>query len=265
MGKASSSKKVARAASTGGGRTVRGRQPLLYWAVIVLTVVLGTAGVVASRNQRLHSISANGATPPRAGKDHWHVAYGTYICDHFEPSIPNNNEDPFGIHTHGDGIIHVHPYVNSAAGKNAVLGQFAKTMHMTLNAGELHVPARKDYKDGDAACPGKPGRVEVQIFNSLADTTGHLAKIDPSQIPLKNGQLLTIAFVPKGTRLPPPPSGPTLNNLSDVARATTTTTAPPVVPLTGTSAPAGATSTTGAPPTTTVSTTPATTATTVKH
>jgi len=237
----------------------------------VLTAILGTAGVVASRNQRLHGISKQGTTPPRAGIDHWHVAYGIYVCDHFEPAIPNNNEDPVGIHTHGDGIIHIHPYANSAAGKNAVLGQFAKTMHMTLNAGELHVPARKDYKDGDSACPGKPGRVEVQIFNSLADTTGHLATVDPSQIPLINGQLLTIAFVPKGTKLPPTPSGPTLNNLSDVAASTTTTTVgAPLVPLTPTPTTTGSTATsstptTGAPPTTTASTTPATTATTVKH
>ena len=261
MGKASSSKKVARAASTGGGRTVRGRQPWLYWSVIILTVILGTAGVVSSRSQRLHGISSNGKQAPRAGVDHWHVAYGIYVCDHFEPAIPNHNEDPVGIHTHGDGIIHVHPYVNSAAGKNAVLGQFAKTMHVTLNAGEIHVPGRKDYKDGDRSCHNKPGRVEVQIFNSLGDPTGHLATSDPSQIPLRNGQLLTIAFVPKGTKLPPTPSGPTLLNLSDVAKTTTSSTvAPQSVPLTTpTSAPSGST-----PSSTTAPTTPATTATTVK-
>jgi hypothetical protein len=255
MGKASSSKKVARAASTGGGRTVRGRQPWMYWSVILLTVVLGTAGLVVSRNQRLHGISSNGNVAPRAGVDHWHVAYGIYICDHFEPAIPNNNEDPVGIHTHGDGIIHVHPYVNSAAGKNAVLGVFAKTMHTTLNAGELHIPGRKDYKDGDKVCRGKPGRLEVQIFNSLRDPTGHLAKVDPSQIPLINGELLTIAFVPKGTRLPPTPSGPTLLNLSDVTPSTTTTVpGPQSVPLTTPPASATSTPATTAPATTTPTT-----------
>src|SRR5437660_9818680 len=106
MGKASSSKKVARAAGAGGGRTVRGRQPWLYWSVIILTVILGTAGVVSSRNSRLHGISTSGSQPPRAGVDHWHVAYGIFICDHFDPAMPDNGQDPVGIHTHGDGIIH---------------------------------------------------------------------------------------------------------------------------------------------------------------
>jgi hypothetical protein len=232
MGKASSNKKVARAASTGGSRTTRSRQPWGYSLVILLAVVLGTAGVVSSRNHRLHGITVGGQTPPRAGVDHWHVAYGLYACDHFLNPI-TDQVDPVGIHTHGDGVIHVHPFVNSSAGKNAVLGKFASTVHMTLNSGELKAPGGHDYRDGDK-CNGKPGRVEVQIFNSQADPTGHLATVDPSRIPLVNLQLLTIAFVPKGTTLPPPPSAPVLNNLSDVTKTTPTTTAPATGPATTT-------------------------------
>jgi hypothetical protein len=250
MGKASSSKKVARAAGTGGGRTNRGRVPWLYYLSIALVVVLGTALVVASRNHRLQSISANGKVPPIAGQDHWHVAYGAFVCDnsaaggHFLPPVTNQT-DPVGIHTHGDGVIHVHPFVNSAAGKNAVLGKFASVVSWTLNAGQFKYPGGHDYHDGDGCPNGKPGRVQVQVFSSLSDKIGSLSNLDPQKIPLLNGQLLTIAFAPRGTKLPPPPSGPTLLHLNDTTSSTTTTTRPP------TTAPSSTTATTAATTTTT--------------
>ena len=49
MGKASSSKKVARAAGTGGGRTNRGRVPWMYYLALAAVVILGTATVGQSR------------------------------------------------------------------------------------------------------------------------------------------------------------------------------------------------------------------------
>src|SRR6476619_3770453 len=119
MGRASSSKKVARAASTGGGRTARGARPLLWYGAITLVVILGVAGIVSSRAEHRASASGN-TTPPVANKDHWHAAYGVYLCDQFAPPI-TDTRDPKGIHTHGDGIIHIHPFVRSSSGNNATL------------------------------------------------------------------------------------------------------------------------------------------------
>lgn len=53
MGKASSSKKVARAAGIGGGRVHRRQTPWTYFGVIALIVVLGVVGTVASRDRRI--------------------------------------------------------------------------------------------------------------------------------------------------------------------------------------------------------------------
>ncbi|HSS10555.1 MAG TPA: hypothetical protein VLL25_11755 [Acidimicrobiales bacterium] len=269
MGKASSSKKVARAAGTGGGRTNRGRTPWMYYMTIAVVAVLGIVGVYLSRQHRLQTISAAGKTePPRAGQDHWHVAYGIYVCDsattgHFLPPITDQT-DPTGIHTHGDGVIHVHPYVDSSAGKNANLGKFASAVHMTLNAGELKVPNGHDYRDGDS-CGGKPGRVQVQVWgnsstqvgqvNQLATTPGTLSTVNPPDVRLFNNNLITIAFMPKGAKIPPPPpkSIYNLQHLNDVASPTpsTSTTAPGS--STSTTAPASSTTTT-APQSSTTST-----------
>jgi hypothetical protein len=260
MGKASSSKKVARAAGTGGGRTNRGRTPWLYYGAIIAVILLGTAGVVTSRNHRLSTIAATGRTSaPRVGQDHWHVAYAVYICGKSQAPI-TDQVDPVGIHTHGDSVIHVHPFVDSAAGKNATLGKFASTVHMTLNAGELKMPGGKDYRDGDT-CLGKPGRVQVQVFSSVSDTIGTLALVNPQDVPLLNNQMLTIAFMPKGAKIPPPPASAihSLLNLNDVAKPATTTTTPRQT--TSTTQP-GATTTTAPPASTT--TVPKSTTTTVK-
>jgi hypothetical protein len=255
MGKASSNKKVARAAGTSGGRTSRGRTPWMYYLAIGAVVLLGVAGVYTSRSHRLTTVAATGRTaPPRVGQDHWHVAYGVDICGKFQPAITDQT-DPTGIHTHGDAVIHVHPYVDSGAGKNATLGKFASTVHMTLNAGELKLPGGKDYRDGDS-CEGKPGRVQVQIFSSPADTVGTLATVDPRDVPLQNNQLLTIAFMPKGATIPPPPADAIYNlqHLNDVAATTPTTTATAPATTVPGSAPTTTGATTTAPSSTTSTT-----------
>ncbi|MBW3615885.1 MAG: hypothetical protein KY439_11355 [Actinobacteria bacterium] len=80
MGRASSSKKVSRAASTGGGRTARGAKPWLWYAVMGLVVALGVAGIVTSRQERRSELaSGESLTPPAVGRDHWHAAYGIYL------------------------------------------------------------------------------------------------------------------------------------------------------------------------------------------
>jgi hypothetical protein len=248
MGKASSSKKVARAAGTGGGRTSRGRTPWMYYLTIAVVAVLGVAGVYTSRQHRLQTITTNGKVPPRAGQDHWHVAYGVYVCDsatkgHFLPAITNQN-DPVGIHTHGDGVIHVHPYSDSSAGKNATLGKFASATHMTLNAGELRYPGGHDYRDGDS-CGGKPGRVQVYVWGTpttdvrdvpqLAQEPGVLSSVNPPDVRLFNNNLITIAFMPKNAKIPPPPASSIYNlqHLNDVTKTPSpTTTAPGTSPTT---------------------------------
>src|SRR4051794_4648834 len=111
MGKASSSKKQARAARTGRGRTKRAgaRGAWLLPGVMAGVVVLGTMGVVFSKGEN----SASAGERPRiaaAGRagDHWHAAYAFYLCDKFTPPV-SSQTDPVGIHTHGEGVIHSLP------------------------------------------------------------------------------------------------------------------------------------------------------------
>lgn len=45
--------------------------------------------------------------------DHWHSAYSIYVCDEISPWVyfDDSGQDTTGIHSHGDGLIHIHPFV----------------------------------------------------------------------------------------------------------------------------------------------------------
>ncbi len=227
----SSSKKVARAAGTGGGRTNRAHTPWSYYGVIALIVVLGVVGTVASRQQRTTKINGQGNTAPAVGTT-WNEAFAVYECGKFIPNI-KTNKDPYGLSTSGDGIIHIHPFVKSAAGKNATLGKFASSIEMKLNAGELQTPGGKLYLDGDK-CGGKASHVYVKQFAYAGDNTGVLSKQDPRNIKLQDQALLTIAFGPASDRqsIPPPPGDVQAALKKLAASSTPSTTQPTTTPTT---------------------------------
>jgi len=234
MGKASSTKKVARAAGTGGGRTSGGRTPWAYYLAIFVIAAVGSAMVYTSRHNRLQSIANGGTTAaPTVGQTpSWNIAYGIYVCTgsdkgkFLDPIKDQSN--PKGISTDGKGLIIVSPKTKTVAGKNATLDKFASAVHLSLNAGQLHTPGGHDYRDGDD-CGGKPGQVQVQVFASPTDTTGTTSKVDPALVRLEDQIMLTIAFVPKGTKIPPPPADAIadLNAAAAAATASTSTTTAP--------------------------------------
>jgi hypothetical protein len=226
MGKASSSKKVARAAGTGGGRTHRGRTPWTYFSVLALVVVLGILITWTSRDRRLSQINNRGDTPPTVGTV-WNMGYGVYECGKFAPAI-THARNPQGITTgNGDGIIHIHPTTKAAAGKNATLGKFASAAGMKLNAATLQVPGGKLWLDGDS-CQGKPGHVYTKVFAFAGDKVGTLQNVDPRNVPLSDQSLVTIAFVPESAKnsIPPPPQY-VINNLNKLAATSSTSTTTP--------------------------------------
>ena len=220
MGKASSNKKVARAAATGGGaRTARGvtAGPWKWYVVIALAVIVGVLLLVMSRQERIEELST--VAPPQPG-DHWHVAYGIHVCGLFQPEFASET-DPQGIHTHapegqGDGVIHIHPFTSKAGGKNATLGKFidaaGRGTPLKLEDGELTMPDGDVYKDGDK-CGGKESFLRVKRGDKVF--TENLRDIRFT----KDRDSLTIFFGPRDEEIPDPPSVANLNNLSDVPPA----------------------------------------------
>jgi hypothetical protein len=218
MGKASSNKKVARAAKAGGGRArAAGERNVVFPAALALVVVLGTLLVVYARDER----AATALEAPVAFEDHWHSAYGFYVCDEFLPDLPEfTAPQNGGTHTHGDGLLHIHPFSSARAGENATLESWFADAGAVLGGGdtlsetELGIPGGDRYLEGETECEEVDGEPIVQV--AVWDTAFAAAQEeDPDRIVTEDfgsirfdedGMAYTIAFAPKGADLPPPPS-----------------------------------------------------------
>lgn len=241
MGKASSAKKVARAARTGGGRTRRGTTSWVWPTIMALVVILGTATIVQSRAERQpDNTRPLAASAGRAG-DHWHAAIGFYICGSFVPDLPEG-EDPLGIHGHGDNVVHIHPFGSSASGKRATLEIFFDSVGADVSDDRIELPGQDTKRTGDK-CENGEGVIRTKVWDTRDPSDpGRIVEGDPSNLRPRDNQLITIAFGPEDQDIPRPPSERNLDNLTDV------------------DPPAGATTTTSAAPTTTSSSTSTTTA-----
>lgn len=216
MGKASSSKKVARAAGIGGGRTNRGKAPVLWYSTLVVILLAGLGLTAFSRDQRLEELgSPSSQEEPKAGSTHWHVALGVRVCDKWLDPVLDQT-DPKGVHTHGDGIIHIHPFVASAAGSRATFDRYAEAVKGELAIGKFAWPEGSGTKKVEHETGDKCGEQEGEV---KAFYNGEPHDGDPGAIRFTDRGKLVLAFVPKGTtyeQIGDPPSTPGLDNLSDV-------------------------------------------------
>ncbi len=219
---------MARAATTGGGRTSQGARPWGWYSALAMVVIVGVFLVITSRNERLSAGNPATADKPRAAApdkrfpgDHWHAAYGIYVCDKFAPDI-QTDRDPNGIHTHNDGVIHIHPFTRAVSGSKATFGAFAQTVGLSVTEDSVKV-GDKTYKNGEK-CGDKEGRLQVLL-------NGKERPGDPKEIRLQDRDKLVIAFAPRDAKIPEePPSTPNLDNLNDVEGspgATSSTTQAP--------------------------------------
>jgi hypothetical protein len=234
MGKASSSKKVARAARAGGRTSTGPKRQLGYPLAIVAIIVVGLLVVLVARNDAQDAA----AVSPQVG-EHWHAAYGIYVCDAFLPPLADTIPDTTGLHTHEDGVAHLHPFNNAAAGNDATLAKWGETTGLTFQDDGFTVNGTS-YADG-YDCSGQPATVSLYVWP--ADDPDAEPRIIPASemgdFHFDEDRLaITLAVVPEGTEVPRPESVPELDQLTDVPGATSTTT----------TAAAGATTTTVADP-----------------
>lgn len=251
MGKASSNKKVSRAASTGGGRTSLGKRPYGWYGLLMVLAAIGVFLVAFSRNEQQAAANIH----PR-GSDHWHDAYGIDICGTFVPNLAQNsnlNATPGpGLHTHGDGLIHIEPYfsgLSADAGNNATLARFAQLYPgFKLTSTEIQVPGGKLYKNGDK-CGDKPAQIRIRMW-SKASASASITYVNPADVHLNDGGAITIAFLPTSADIPKPPqanisalSNPNAGEAQSSAPSAPASpvTAVPVAPSTSSGSPSSST------------------------
>jgi hypothetical protein len=237
MGKASSSKKVARAAKAAGRP---GAKKSYAWpAAIGAVVILGVLLVVLSFG------GTSDAVAPRVG-DHWHAAYGVSNCGTFTPPFPQEAQDQFGIHTHGEGLMHIHPFTSRVTGTRATVGAFFKDVGAEVSDTKIKSESLGiDVSNGDK-CGTKPGIVQLWEWTSPTDASPKVVTKDIVKHNPQNQSVWVLAFAPKGTKPVLPQSAA---NLEDPLAAEEGRT--PAVGNPTTSVPVGGSSTTTPAPSTT--------------
>jgi hypothetical protein len=214
MGRASSAKKVHRAQRVGGSSaaSARGRK-VGFPAAMAAIIIVGVVFVVFARAQRTGSDVA-----PQINEDHWHSAFGIYACDEYLPNVTDVGEDQLGIHTHEDGLIHIHPFSSLASGENATLGVFADQIGLELGDDSFTTPTGETFTTGDD-CNGVEGVVQVLRWPSgdfeaePEVITGDLADIRL----LADGEAYALVFRDPDEEVPLPPALASLNAPTDLA------------------------------------------------
>lgn len=223
MASTSSAKKVARvAAKSGSGRPPGSgtdpakRRNWLFALGIVAIIGLGIGILVFARNTNLNSTKND--TSPKAqisGTDpgeHWHAAFALNVCGKELTAIPQPPDDPLGIHTHGDGLIHIHPFTVNAAGKRATMAKYWDLVGLKVTDDGFKDPSTgKVYKAGETTCGGKETELVMAYWkDGQTAESSKPDKIYTSDFPsvrfTKNFTAYTLALVPKGERDIPAPS-----------------------------------------------------------
>jgi hypothetical protein len=234
----------------------RRRGGSMGWNIaIAVVVIVGILGVILAVSG--NKSASGGSGPPRAANqstgqpgDHWHTYLGVDICGEWLTPVPafeqaaDNSSVTAGIHSHGDGLIHTHPFTSSEEGTNATLGKYAEYGGWSVSAdsidawtGPKSAPEKKSWSNGDTCTNGSFKGKKGEIVWAV---DGKVRTGDPSAYHQQDGATIAIGFLPKGTKVPfPPDACSAFANISDQqtaaavsknspcrTEATTTTVAP---------------------------------------
>ena len=166
---------------------------------VALVVVLGSLLVIWARTDR------EATSAPRVG-DHWHSVYDIYVCDSFRSKVVLET-DPNGIHTHGDGLLHIHPFNKLASGRDAVLGEFFSAFGGRIDDASVVLDTGEELVEG-VDCGGQPTVLKVARFD--ADDLERDPEVVTEDLAgvrfLKNREAFTVAMVPADVEPPAPRS-----------------------------------------------------------
>jgi hypothetical protein len=234
--------------------------------VTVLVVITGIVIVVLSRMGQPDPVGPQLASSGNP-TDHWHAALGVYDCDHWvgEPgqgeglwvwpyatpqgSPARSGTNTYaGLHSHGDGIIHMEPAVTEESGRKATVGRYFDFGGWDLSSSGYDFLGTK-VSNGDD-CNGKPGVLKWAVGKWDGNDDVKYVEHDgnPASYKLYDSDAVIIAFVPEDVSIESlgnPPSLPNLEGATGREGSTMDT-----VPTTASTVPGATTPTTGATTTT---------------
>lgn len=251
MAKADSSKKIARVQRAGVSKHPGQRRALAFPLAIGAIIVFGSLLVFLARDAR---VNFTGAQPRTGGVDAWTSAFNIYDCDSYTNpkwSDASDSKD-LGIGTRADGLIHISPTSEEAAGDKARFGLWADRVGLKVTSNSFTTPDKVTRKNGDdCKVKGKSKKGEVKLFVWPPQANKN---VDPDVLTgsditdrrfTGSGEIFVLAFVQQGTDEIPFPDSAVAALKDTFAGSNTATTV-----ATTTAAPTTAAPTTAAPTTT---------------
>jgi hypothetical protein len=119
-------------------------------------------------------------------EDHWHAVYKVYICGQRQPHFPTWEG---GVHTHADGVIHIHPFLPREEGSGARLVKWFEYGGGKLTQSEMRMPgSREEYKNGDECPEGSEAVLQVFVNGErLEDWSGYIPR-DGDRVQIEFGE-----------------------------------------------------------------------------
>lgn len=198
-----------------------------------LLLLVGLVAVVGNRRSANTNDVATGIeerlrteTQPLQNYDHWHSVYGVWDCtlaDGAGDWVPHfaSNQDVSGIHSHNDGVIHIHPFHEWSAGENAQLGLFTTEMQVELSDDAMVLDDGRELREGVTTCNGEPATLHLRHWDfDFQAETGEAPQIITENLASarfeNDREAWVIAFAPLDAELPmiPQERFDTLNNVT---------------------------------------------------
>jgi hypothetical protein len=136
-------------------------------------------------------------TGPAVNGDFWQAALGAHVCGVWLPNAPSSAPDS-GLHSHGDGLVYVHPFAPSEAGRNATLGLFLGRGRWAASAKRLQLWDGATHTNGGRCADGRVAKVRWWV-------DGRPQPGDPAALRLRNGQVIVLGFDADPESPGPPP------------------------------------------------------------
>jgi uncharacterized cupredoxin-like copper-binding protein len=110
-----------------------------------------------------------GATGAPRISDHWHARYSFTACGERQPNAPTWES---GVHTHADGIIHIHPFQAYEEGSGSRLAKWFEYGGGELTNSKIRMPgvSRDDqdrtWENGETCSDGAEGQLQVFVTST---------------------------------------------------------------------------------------------------
>jgi hypothetical protein len=170
--------------------------------VLVAAVTIAATVAIVTIAVTRHRAAAAPILGPTQG-DHWHAALGVNDCGRWVPNwrtpvsvngspARTGTNDYAGLHSHGDGLIHIEPLSPRDMGANATLGRYFTDAGFTLSTSSIDFV---DVHEKRGLCNGEPGVLRWAV-------NGKERYGNPANYKLFNGDVIELVFTTPGASLP---------------------------------------------------------------